>query len=205
MQTIILPITNPMNQTKLDTKAYSSHDHIYSSPPCIRKIHNLINKLMKDCEINLNNENFNSANTKASDNVLFLKSKKKPKISLLSYLERLINLCEIELNTAIIMGIYLERGVNILKSCGVSLNEISIYRLVLISMIVSVKYSVDEHYDNGFYSKAGGISLEELNQIEVSFLNFLDFDLNVDIYQFNQMEMKYNSIVIDNKIYSKLD
>lgn len=205
MQTITLPITNHINQTQFDTKALSIHDNIYSSPPCIQKIHNLINRLMKDCEINLNDENSNNANTKTSDNALFLKSKKKTKISLLSYLERLISLCEIELNTAIIMGIYFERGVNIVKSCGVSLHEISIYRLILISMIVSVKYSVDEHYDNDFYSKAGGISLEELNQIEVSFLNFLDFDLNVDIYQFNQMEMKYNSIVIDDKIYSKLD
>jgi hypothetical protein len=160
---------------------------------------------MKDCETSLNDENYNDVNIKASDDVLFLKSKKKTKISLLSYLERLISLCEIELNTAIIMGIYFERGVNLVKSSGVSLNEISIYRLILISMIVSVKYSVDEHYDNDFYSKAGGISLVELNQIEVNFLNFLNFDLNVDIYQFKHMEMKYYSIVIDDKAISKLD
>lgn len=205
MQTITLPITNHINQTHLDNIALSTHINSYSSPPCIQKIHNLINRLMKDCETSLNDENYNDVNIKASDDVLFLKSKKKTKISLLSYLERLISLCEIELNTAIIMGIYFERGVNLVKSSGVSLNEISIYRLILISMIVSVKYSVDEHYDNDFYSKAGGISLVELNQIEVNFLNFLNFDLNVDIYQFKQMEMKYYSIVIDDKAISKLD
>ena len=45
--------------------------------------------------------------------------------------------------------------------------------------MVAIKYNDDVYYDNEFYSKVGGLSCRELNQLEGAVLSSLDFDLYV--------------------------
>jgi hypothetical protein len=50
---------------------------------------------------------------------------------------------------------------------------------VFISLLVSIKYNEDENFSNKFYSKVGGISLDETNFLEIQFLNLLEYRLYV--------------------------
>lgn len=59
------------------------------------------------------------------------------------------------------------------------LNTLSIHRLLLIAIMTSSKFFDDLYYNNAFYSKIGGVTLQELNALEVEFLALIAFDLYV--------------------------
>jgi len=44
---------------------------------------------------------------------------------------------------------------------------------------LAIKYNEDDYYANTFYAKVGGISLEEMNQLEYEFLSYCNFDLAI--------------------------
>ncbi|XP_040931956.1 cyclin-P4-1 [Gossypium hirsutum] len=50
----------------------------------------------------------------------------------------------------------------------------------------SCKFMDDQHYNNAYYAKVGGISREEMNRLEMRFLFDLDFQLNVTTEVFNK-------------------
>ena len=63
------------------------------------------------------------------------------------------------------------------------LNEIltlPFYRLILTAVLLTSKFYNDVFYGNHFVSYVGGVTLEEMNLLEVDFLNFLDWKLWVD-------------------------
>lgn len=53
--------------------------------------------------------------------------------------------------------------------------------LTLISIVVAVKFTSDVFYSNARYAKVGGLPLKELNQLEVEFLFFADFQLHITL------------------------
>ena len=48
-----------------------------------------------------------------------------------------------------------------------------------VSLVSAAKFYDDHYYDNLYYSKVGGISLQELNRLEVDLLFMIDFMLTV--------------------------
>jgi hypothetical protein len=44
---------------------------------------------------------------------------------------------------------------------------------------MAIKYNEDEYYDNKFYAKVGGVTLKEMNILEISFLKLIDFKLYI--------------------------
>jgi hypothetical protein len=55
----------------------------------------------------------------------------------------------------------------------------SIHRLLAISAMVSAKFLEDVYFSNAHYAKVCGLSLEELNELELTFLKLLDWKLDV--------------------------
>lgn len=45
--------------------------------------------------------------------------------------------------------------------------------------IIAIKYNEDDYYANSFYAKVGGVSLEEINQLEYDFLSMCNFSMAV--------------------------
>jgi hypothetical protein len=45
---------------------------------------------------------------------------------------------------------------------------------------MAIKYNEDDYYSNTFYAKVGGISLEEVNILEVEFLKMIKYTLFID-------------------------
>ncbi|MDR3549492.1 MAG: hypothetical protein P4M11_14705 [Candidatus Pacebacteria bacterium] len=59
-------------------------------------------------------------------------------------------------------------------------------RLALTAIVLAIKYQEDSYRDNAFYSKVGGISLFELNCLEIEMLTLLRFELYVHPRLFRQ-------------------
>lgn len=59
------------------------------------------------------------------------------------------------------------------------------YRLILTAVLVTSKFYNDVFYGNHFVSYVGGVTLEEMNLLEVDFLKFLDWKLWVDPMEYD--------------------
>jgi hypothetical protein len=99
-----------------------------------------------------------------------------PDIKLELYCIRLYKYFDCSLSNLVLALIYLEKFLVITK---ITINPLSVHRLYLIALTLSVKYSEDETYNNTFYSKVGGIDLEEFNLLEVYMLSSLKYKLDV--------------------------
>ncbi|GJJ74716.1 hypothetical protein EMPS_07074 [Entomortierella parvispora] len=66
-----------------------------------------------------------------------------------------------------------------MTSNGFRINSFNIHRLLIVCLMVAAKFTSDHFYSNVRYSKVGGLSLLELNQLELEFLFTTRFELNV--------------------------
>lgn len=61
------------------------------------------------------------------------------------------------------------------------MDSYNIHRLLLAGITVGTKFSSDFFYSNSRYARVGGISLSEINNLELTFMMLLDFKLTVQI------------------------
>ena len=57
------------------------------------------------------------------------------------------------------------------------INRYNIHKILLISVVITHKFWEDESYTNKILAKIGGISLKELNSLEVEFLKGIEWEL----------------------------
>ena len=114
-----------------------------------------------------------------------LYSEVPPKISIYEYVSRIQKYCSIEKNIIILGLIYIDRICDINR---LRLTNYNIHRILFISILIALKYNEDSIYSNKYYSEVAGVSLKELNSMESSFLELLDFKLFVSEEEFK----KYN-------------
>ena len=74
-------------------------------------------------------------------------SKKIPSISIKQYLERLLSHTKMEISTLILILIYIDK---ICRNNNFRLNYFNIHKLIITSMLVSIKYNEDEYFSNNF-------------------------------------------------------
>ena len=103
--------------------------------------------------------------------------KSSPDITIYDYLHRVQQYARCSNSCYILSLIYIDRL--LLKDPEFVLNRKNIYRVIITSLLLAIKYSEDFYYQNSFYSSIGGISVRELNQLETAMLFRLRFDLNV--------------------------
>ena len=99
-----------------------------------------------------------------------------PRIFLIDYLIRIQEYSGIENSTIIIALIYIDR---ICVRKRITLTKFNIHRLLITSILISIKFNEDIIYDNLYYSKIYGIALAQLNIFENEFLKMIGFDLFV--------------------------
>ncbi|KAF9180092.1 hypothetical protein BGZ51_000055 [Haplosporangium sp. Z 767] len=66
-------------------------------------------------------------------------------------------------------------------SNGFRINSFNIHRLLITCVMVAAKFTSDLFYSNARYAKVGGLSLGELNQLELELLFTTKFELNVKV------------------------
>lgn len=108
-----------------------------------------------------------------------------PAITVREYFARLYLHTDCSDSCYILCFIYLDR---LLQSYPeLKLSKRNIHRLILSTLILAIKYTEDRYYDNEVYAKIGGVSLKELNNLEVRMLFLLDYGLYVS----NELFMEY--------------
>ncbi|KAJ4952330.1 hypothetical protein NE237_029162 [Protea cynaroides] len=107
----------------------------------------------------------------------------RPTISIQSYLERIFKYANCSPSCFIVAYVYLDRFAQ--RQPLLPINSHNIHRLLITSVMVAAKFMDDMYYNNAYYAKIGGISIREMNFLEVDFLFGLSFHLNVTPISFH--------------------
>ena len=155
-----------------------------------KKIIDTISDLLRDiCEQNNSNQ-INNKNIEINKKIKIFMLKKIPEISIKDYLLRLLKYSEMNLSTLILIFIYIDR---LCKNTKFKLNYFNIYKFILTSMVIAIKYNEDIFYSSEYFAKLGGISKKELNLLEYEFLSLINFDLFVK----DELFFKYHDLLIN--------
>ena len=100
-----------------------------------------------------------------------------PSLSIKDYLIRLSQFTKINESTIILILIYIDRIGKINKFI---LTYRNIYKLILASMVIAIKYNEDNFFSSEVYAKLGGLSVLELNYLEFQFLILIKFSLFIE-------------------------
>ncbi|KAJ8653172.1 hypothetical protein O0I10_011221 [Lichtheimia ornata] len=107
-----------------------------------------------------------------------------PNIDIFSYLSRILKYCPCSNECFLSLLVYFDRmSKNSLSRTGrpFTIDSYNIHRLLITGIMVSSKFFSDVYYTNTRYAKVGGLSVGELNNLELEFLALNDFNLSVPI------------------------
>jgi hypothetical protein len=126
-----------------------------------------------------------------------------PSITIKDYILRLAKHSKVNESTIIITLIYIDRICNINH---LSLTYYNIHKLILASFILAIKYNEENYYSMSYYSKIGGISLSELNNLEFECLILIRYNLFIqpklfDKYYKDLMSLKNDDDEYENEEY----
>lgn len=112
-----------------------------------------------------------------------------PEMSIWDYLERIKKYSKCSESCFVVALIYIDRAIEIKN---LVLSNLNIHRILITSILIAVKFLDDSYMNNAFYAKLGGISTREMNMLELEFLLFLGFSLQVssDLYSTYHNELK---------------
>ena len=157
--------SNLKNKDKVSIRSKSEE---YVPMKMIEIISDLLNNI---CEENkVKSENINKS-------VKPFMTESIPSLSIKDYLTRLSQFTKINDSTIILILIYLDRIGKINKFIITYRN---IYKLILASMVIAIKYNEDNFYSSEVYAKLGGLSVPELNYLEFQFLILIKFSLFIE-------------------------
>ena len=162
------------NLKNIDKKSLISKSEEYVPMKMIEIISDLLNNI---CEENkVKSENINK-------NIKPFMTESIPSLSIKDYLTRLSQFTKINESTIILILIYIDRIGKINKFI---LTYRNIYKLILASMVIAIKYNEDNFYSSEVYAKLGGLSVPELNYLEFQFLILIKFSLFIEKDLFNK-------------------
>ncbi|KAI9283192.1 cyclin-domain-containing protein [Sporodiniella umbellata] len=112
-------------------------------------------------------------------NITHFHSRSIPGISIFSYLSRIHKFAPFDNEVLISVLVYFDRITNLNQ--GLHINAYSVHRLLIASILIASKFTSDTFYSNRRYAKVGGVSLQELNQLELQFLFSVGFQLRITL------------------------
>ena len=126
-------------------------------------------------------------------------SKYIPSINLKKYLERILYYTEAEESTFIIALIYIDRIGNF---SNVILTPYNVHKFFFVSVLMAIKYNEDIIYNFNYYSLISGISINELQQLEIEFLILLKFKLYINKIDFNNYKILFDNADSEDEDYN---
>eukprot|EP00928_Gymnodinium_smaydae_P002853 TRINITY_DN11043_c0_g1_i1.p1 TRINITY_DN11043_c0_g1~~TRINITY_DN11043_c0_g1_i1.p1 ORF type:complete len:337 (+),score=55.03 TRINITY_DN11043_c0_g1_i1:57-1067(+) len=115
-----------------------------------------------------------------------------PRVTILSYMSRLHCFFKCSDSCFISALVYIERLYK--RHHDIVVNEYSFHRLMLTALVVASKFYDDLHYTNTYYAKVGGITMKELNVLEQTLLDLLDWDVHIPPEEYEQYCALLNGI-----------
>ena len=165
-------------ETEANTSIFTSFESPCPNSP------NLKNQIITAIALNLKDlieENKQNNNFLWKDNIFYLDQ--IPPISLEDYIRHLVKYTSMNISTLILSIIYIDQFCEKFKYV-LSLNNI--YRLLLISVFISLKFNEDIMVDAKTYSNIAGVSLEDLKMLELQMCTALNFEFFVKSEYYQQ-------------------
>jgi hypothetical protein len=118
---------------------------------------------------------------------------KAPAIGILPYLERIHKYASCSNECFILALIYIDR---LIQRNNFLLTELNVHRVVITAILLGAKFFDDAYYNNAYYSKVGGVSVSEMNGLEVDFLFRINFSLHVtpELFEKYRVELVAHSM-----------
>jgi hypothetical protein len=120
-----------------------------------------------------------------------------PLISTYDYLNRICHYTNISKETLICAIIYID---NICSTNKAFLCEFTIHKLLLASIILSIKFNEEQMYSMNYYAEVFGVSTKELHNLELSFISMINFSLFIKEEKYYQYEQSLINLKIDNNL-----
>ena len=146
---------------------------------------NLIDNLTEKYNTLINQYNLYNTEKNISYIISKFNSKDVPKISIKEYVIRIKRYSKCTNECLISSYIHLNYLIN---KKELILTYFNIHRLLLISIMVCTKFYEDEYYDNKMWSSIGGISLSELNTLEIVYCQLIEYKLYISSFDFKKYE-----------------
>jgi hypothetical protein len=110
--------------------------------------------------------------------------KNPPNMPFLDFTRRVVKFLKPEISTLIISLIYIDLLLKMYEE-ELFLTENNIYKIFFTSIVLAMKYNEDNSCKNDIFGKVGGISIEEINNLERDFLILIDYRLYIseDLYK----------------------
>ncbi|KAM7275568.1 hypothetical protein ACFE04_017434 [Oxalis oulophora] len=100
-----------------------------------------------------------------------------PNISIPKYLERIYKYTNCSPSCFVVGYVYIDRLLH--KHPDSLVISLNVHRLLVTSVMVASKMIDDDHYNNAFYARVGGVTNTELNRLELELLFLLDYGVMV--------------------------
>lgn len=160
--------------------AYNTNNNNNNNQRDNKKTHKIDSDSVKIKIINTMPGIFNKIITRNVHEKKSMKSKfdctSKINISLQNYILRLVKYTNVESNTLIHTLALIDK----ICTKKIYLSYKNVHKLFLVALILSIKLLEDEIYADSHYSYAGGISIDELADIESEFLSLIDYRVTID-------------------------
>lgn len=105
-----------------------------------------------------------------------------PPITLEAYIARLLQYAPCEKECFLAALLFMDR---LSERAGFIFNSMNVHRSYLVALLLAAKFFEDQPCDNGYFATVGGVSLQELNNMEVTFLTLVEYRVCVTQWEYN--------------------
>eukprot|EP01060_Flectonema_neradi_P032758 TRINITY_DN528_c1_g1_i1.p1 TRINITY_DN528_c1_g1~~TRINITY_DN528_c1_g1_i1.p1 ORF type:complete len:174 (+),score=26.86 TRINITY_DN528_c1_g1_i1:67-522(+) len=118
-----------------------------------------------------------------SGDVTFYDAVTIPSVSILDMIKRWMKFSRTPNEVIIMAAIYIDRA----SSKGLVVTSHSVHRVLLSALVVAAKYHCDRVHGNSHYAKVGGVAPTELNRLEATFIQDLEWELYIKPSEFESV------------------
>ncbi|KAJ3161443.1 hypothetical protein HDU86_007225 [Geranomyces michiganensis] len=111
-------------------------------------------------------------------------SRVPPGIKLDDYLQRIVKFASVEPSVILLLLVYVDRICEINPNFTIS--SLTVHRFIIAAVTAGSKALSDIYCTNTYYARVGGISLQELNIMEMEFCKMIGWRLSCDIVLLQQ-------------------
>ncbi|KAI9033130.1 cyclin-domain-containing protein [Hyaloraphidium curvatum] len=140
---------------------------------------------------------FNDRISVTPANLTRFHSRQIPPITIIEYLRRCVKYASLEKTTLIMLLVYIDRVCERHRMFVIS--SLTVHRFIIAALTVAAKELCDSFCTNVHYARVGGISLRELNTLELEFLFLIDWRLSI---QADELQAYYVNLVRQSGVFS---
>jgi len=116
-----------------------------------------------------------------------------PNIKIGDYFLRIYRYTDCSIECYILGLVYIDRLLT--KNPDIIFNNFTAHRILFSCTILAIKYLEDYYYSNSHYAKIGGLTLSEINKLEINTLKLLNFNAFVSFEEYQIYNLTLNKII----------